>query len=263
MVESERINVLEERLRKIPQGVKTYDLISHIVTGEPKKKLFEKLESILTHGILSLYQQYLTLKKTYEGYSPDCQKAMAAYNFISVWDPWNGSHTRKEDVVEIPKKVKLFENKLYNLIGDKIKIAPYSGGYRYIEFEDYLKLPNSTKNKIDSLILSIFRRDKKINGNKPRLYYYFSGDQIEGDIDLNIQGTCYSCTPSVRLLIKTDKERVWVPSLYFPESYVKEKILPEEIVGIVMADPKHFEYSKKYAEDVKYLANKLVPYNNP
>lgn len=247
-LETERTLTAEIKNEKMPNGLKTKGWMSHSTQ-------YTYLANILLKdGILSnteILKQYGKLDRYF--LRNHLQQFWSAYNYISVFDPWYGySYNRSEEDTEYGKKMKEDFNKfLWDIVyvwdaDDNIRVRPE---IKLING----KTPDTSSLKVeesaDPQFEQIFRKVEDFFEKHAKVKESMPDAEWRKNINLSYLFSSWG-GGKPNLIIDPNRERFTTyESGFGPESFVKNKIDPSEIVGLVVP---------KEAEGDEYLFNWLL-----
>lgn len=299
LLEERKIAKAKEKIQEMPDGFMTKNLMSHESSVGDFKNI------LLKDGILSGAEYRKKYGEKKMSYGNDLQLSWGCYDYISVWNPWSGYGT-KPDHAEISRKLRRKINKFLEpyitkidlksaSIEEKVKLQkealvyynPWDTSRKILMINEELACDPKYSSFFKELN-DIFEEEaeiKEIPAGEPTLYNYNYWDDhyatpIEGDMSVkgskkinplrffNPQKVVDLLSTKPIFLINPNKKRfVTFSSGYGPESFIKTKISPDEIVGIVAHKETRrenlaFNYLLKIAEQSGtplYIGNSDTP----
>lgn len=257
LLEIDKSEEAKKKELKMPNGFMTKSLMSHSTS-------FRNLPNVLLdNGILSGVEIQKRGIKSKGGYGNDLQYKWGAFDYISVWDPWSGFGTRPDHA----RISKYLQQKIEEII------RPYAARMDYNtaseeekrKFEDenivyympwgyYGKLVTDYKLTINAKLAAdpryadffkklneIFEEASEVKEAPPEQLTLYEYDYHETRSRAVTESKpldplkYFDSSGAPILLIDPNKKRfVTLDSGFGPESFVKTKIIPNEIVGLVL-----------------------------
>ncbi len=264
----DKVQEAREKMAKMPEGVMTKRLLGHFAP-------VSTIETILSEGILSPAEQKRQYGRVAKGVDPALQRILCAWDYISVLDPWTGYGTNPQVIANLKKALPQISAKLRPYAAStlpryedtKALIAYIDNNFVHFQGNalewNLARLTGNTKNlRIETTfehavdpqyrdvvaeVNQIFEEAAMYVGDLPD----YSKDYLPVSeygtkaFPPHLYGKDGEINPAevfhdfkTMLLIDPAKERFAGPSAWpAPESLVKNKISPKDIVGIIMADP--------------------------
>lgn len=269
----------QKRLEKMPQGIQTIGLMSHETGAD-----IDGIRIILEEGILSVADQYKRNGKINPGYGSNLQSILGAYNYVSVWDPYCGYGTRdwhNKTAKKVREKI-VFELEpcVIDIRGDSDKLkelcnegaiafcdsryGPFSNFRGYTEptikvnFNGFMNPKNEDLVRRLNEILEdgMSRKNDKIPSP---LILYPTGLSENKPKEINPLNY-FASDGKPTFLINPQLKRIATPSSGFgPESFVKNRIKPDDLTGLVI--PK--DILEEYGEEVRGIYELVKRYEIP
>ncbi len=257
LLEIAKSDEAKEKEQKMPNGFMTKNLMSHSTS-------FRNLPDVLLgNGILSGVEMQKRGIKKNGGYGNDLQYVWGAFDYISAWDPWSGFGTRPDHARiskdlrrKIEETIKPYAVRIdfdtaseeeKKKLEDEAIVYYKPWGYSFGHNYDY-RLTINEKLAADPHYADFFEKINKIFEEAAEAKEEPSAQVSIYEYDYHQTGSraviksrslnplkYFDSSDAPILLIDPDRKRfITLGSGFGPESFVKTKITPNEIVGLVL-----------------------------
>lgn len=233
------------KLKTMPEGFMTKDLMGHVTRQEN----FEAI--MLGDGILSNETYRHKYNQVPHGLGNSLQSLVACYDYISVYDPWNGAMMRPEHA----ERYKQFEQYVQKVLstGKSARAFPHpmdepwpdtpvwtgnGGDWNKRELNDLYYYNHPDDRGLFNTVREAFLKTTKVTDapdKKPRKYTYDyeRSGAVKDSVEIN--PSAYFDWDAITLLIDPTMPRIpSPPSIYDGEAWIKSQVTQSDIVGVVI-----------------------------